>query len=168
MRKLLKDSSTPADEIACIGLSGQMHGAVLLDRNNEVLRPALIWCDQRTAAECRYLNDTIGPRRLVELGVNQMIKDQILGHFHSGDPSWNYTNVSMPTLLEAINRLPVIDAWAAAPWMNDPLAYATRLAEGTGARTDLIRLKVRREKRAKVNVRKKVAERVRKHRAKAA
>jgi len=106
--------------------------------------------------------------RLVELGVNQMIKDQILGHFHSGDPSWNYTNVSMPTLLEAINRLPVIDVWAAAPWMIDPLAYATKLAEGTGARTDLIRLKVRREKRAKANVRKKVAERVRKHRANAA
>jgi hypothetical protein len=74
----------------------------------------------------------------------------------------------MPTLLDAINRLPVIDVWAAAPWMIDPLAYATKLAEGTGARTDLIRLKVRREKRAKVNVRKKVAERVRRYRAKVA
>ena len=47
-----------------------MHGAVLLDRNGEVLRPALIWCDQRTAAECRYLNETIGPQRLVELTSN--------------------------------------------------------------------------------------------------
>ena len=47
-----------------------MHGAVLLDQNDEVLRPALIWCDQRTAAECRYLNDTIGPQRLVELTSN--------------------------------------------------------------------------------------------------
>jgi xylulokinase len=47
-----------------------MHGAVLLDRNDEVLRPALIWCDQRTAAECQYLNDTIGPERLVELTSN--------------------------------------------------------------------------------------------------
>ena len=62
--------AVPASEIACIGLSGQMHGAVLLDRNDEVLRPALIWCDQRTAAECRYLNETIGPRRLVELTSN--------------------------------------------------------------------------------------------------
>ena len=60
----------PASEIGCIGLSGQMHGAVLLDSNNQVLRPALIWCDQRTAAECRYLNDTIGPKRLVELTSN--------------------------------------------------------------------------------------------------
>ena len=63
VRKLLGESAVPAAQIACIGLSGQMHGAVLLDRNNEVLRPALIWCDQRTAAECRYLNDTVGPRR---------------------------------------------------------------------------------------------------------
>jgi xylulokinase len=70
VRKLLADSGVSASEIACIGLSGQMHGAVLLDRNHEVLRPALIWCDQRTAAECRYLNETIGPQRLVELTSN--------------------------------------------------------------------------------------------------
>ena len=68
--KLLRESSIPAKEIACIGLSGQMHGAVLLDRNNEVLRPALIWCDQRTAEECRWLNDNIGARRIVELTSN--------------------------------------------------------------------------------------------------
>jgi xylulokinase len=47
-----------------------MHGAVLLYKNDEVLRPALIWCDQRTAAECRYLNEKIGPQRLVELTAN--------------------------------------------------------------------------------------------------
>jgi len=70
VRKLLAESGVPAAEIACIGLSGQMHGAVLLDRNDEVLRPALIWCDQRTAAECRYLNEKIGPQRLVELTAN--------------------------------------------------------------------------------------------------
>jgi xylulokinase len=70
VRKLLQQGDVEASEIACIGLSGQMHGAVLLDRNGEVLRPALIWCDQRTAAECRYLNETIGPQRLVELTSN--------------------------------------------------------------------------------------------------
>ncbi len=47
-----------------------MHGAVLLDQNNLPLRPALIWCDQRTAEQCRYLNETIGPERLVELTSN--------------------------------------------------------------------------------------------------
>jgi xylulokinase len=70
VQKLLRDTAIPASEIACIGLSGQMHGAVLLDGDNQVLRPALIWCDQRTAAECRYLNDTIGRQRLVELTSN--------------------------------------------------------------------------------------------------
>jgi xylulokinase len=70
VRKLLQESSIPAEDISCIGLSGQMHGAVLLDENNEVLRPSLIWCDQRTAAECRWLNETIGPERLVELTAN--------------------------------------------------------------------------------------------------
>ena len=70
VRKLLQTSGTPASEIACIGLSGQMHGAVLLDEKDEVLRPALIWCDQRTAAECRYLNETIGAQRIVALTAN--------------------------------------------------------------------------------------------------
>ena len=70
VRKLLQLEDVDASEIKCIGLSGQMHGAVLLDRNHEVLRPALIWCDQRTAAECVYLNETIGPERLVELTSN--------------------------------------------------------------------------------------------------
>ena len=70
VRKLLQTSAIPAKEIACIGLSGQMHGAVLLDRNGEVLRPALIWCDQRTTAECRYINDTVGAQRVVELTSN--------------------------------------------------------------------------------------------------
>jgi xylulokinase len=70
VRKLLAESNVAPAEIACIGLSGQMHGAVLLDGNDEVLRPALIWCDQRTAAECRYLNEIIGEQRLVELTAN--------------------------------------------------------------------------------------------------
>ena len=70
VRKLLAESNVPPAEIACIGLSGQMHGAVLLDGNDEVLRPALIWCDQRTAAECRYLNEIVGEQRLVELTAN--------------------------------------------------------------------------------------------------
>jgi xylulokinase len=70
VRKLLRDGGVEASEIACVGLTGQMHGAVLLDRNGDVLRPALIWCDQRTAAECRYLNDTIGAQHIVELTSN--------------------------------------------------------------------------------------------------
>jgi xylulokinase len=68
--KLLKQTGVSKNEIVAVGLAGQMHGAVLLDEKEEVLRPALIWCDQRTAEECRVLNETIGEQRLVELTSN--------------------------------------------------------------------------------------------------
>ena len=47
-----------------------MHGAVLLDEKNEVIRPALIWCDQRTAAQCKELDRVIGTDRLIQLTCN--------------------------------------------------------------------------------------------------
>jgi xylulokinase len=59
----------PSD-IAAIGLSGQMHGLVLLDAGGEVLRPSLIWCDQRTGEQCAAIEATIGRRRLIELTAN--------------------------------------------------------------------------------------------------
>jgi len=57
-------------EIHAVALTGQMHGCVMLDAAGEVLRPALIWCDQRTQPECDWLNSTIGPARLIELTCN--------------------------------------------------------------------------------------------------
>jgi len=56
--------------VACIGLAGQMHGAVLLGDNNQVLRPAIIWCDQRTQEECDWLDQTVGRERLIQLTCN--------------------------------------------------------------------------------------------------
>jgi xylulokinase len=47
-----------------------MHGAVLLDENDDVLRPALIWCDQRTQAQCDWLNSKLGERKIIELTCN--------------------------------------------------------------------------------------------------
>ena len=47
-----------------------MHGAVLLDENEQVLRPSLIWCDQRTQAQCDWLNQKIGEQRIIELTCN--------------------------------------------------------------------------------------------------
>ena len=77
--------------------------------------------------------------QLVINGVHQFIKDQILGHAKpTDDMSRHYTNVPRPQLIEAINTLPVIDEWANAPWMKDPIAWAGKLAEGTGRRTDLV------------------------------
>jgi xylulokinase len=59
-----------AESIACVGLSGQMHGAVLLGEGGDVLRPSIIWCDQRTEAECRWLDETVGRDRLLQLTSN--------------------------------------------------------------------------------------------------
>ena len=68
--KALRASGLSADAIAAVGFSGQMHGAVILDDQNEVIRPALIWCDQRTEAQSKELERTIGLDRLIQLTCN--------------------------------------------------------------------------------------------------
>ena len=57
-------------KVACVGLAGQMHGAILLDDADKVLRPALIWCDQRTQEQVEWLNSTIGEQRIIQLTSN--------------------------------------------------------------------------------------------------
>jgi xylulokinase len=70
VRRAIAESGLAARSIAGVGLSGQMHGAVLLDEQRRVIRPAIIWCDQRTATECQWLTKTIGASRLLELTCN--------------------------------------------------------------------------------------------------
>jgi xylulokinase len=57
-------------EPAAVGLSGQMHGLVALDRDDRPLRPAILWNDQRTAAECAEIERCVGRERLLELTGN--------------------------------------------------------------------------------------------------
>src|SRR5579863_4879995 len=70
VRRVLQSSGVQADEIACVGFSGQMHGAVLLDSADEVVRPAIIWCDQRSEAQCRELEQMFGRDSLIHLTCN--------------------------------------------------------------------------------------------------
>jgi len=70
IRAAIAQSGVDAEEIKGVGLSGQMHGAVLLDERDEVLRPAIIWCDQRSTDQCRNLTSNVGARRLIELTCN--------------------------------------------------------------------------------------------------
>jgi xylulokinase len=56
-----------------VGLSGQMHGLVVLDAEQRVLRPAILWNDQRTAAECEEIEERVGFARLVELTGNRAL-----------------------------------------------------------------------------------------------
>ena len=66
-------SAGHAAVVEAVGLTGQMHGCVMLDAAGEVLRPALIWCDQRTQPQCDWLNETIGYERIIELTANSAL-----------------------------------------------------------------------------------------------
>ena len=70
VRILIKQGGFRPDDIACVGFSGQMHGAVLLDQKNQVIRPAIIWCDQRSAEQAQELADSIGVDRLIRATCN--------------------------------------------------------------------------------------------------
>ncbi|MBI2425182.1 MAG: xylulokinase [Candidatus Hydrogenedentes bacterium] len=57
-------------DVKALGLTGQMHGSVFLDADNAVIRPALLWCDQRTAAQCADITSKVGEARLLEMVSN--------------------------------------------------------------------------------------------------
>jgi len=73
VQAVLATPGVKAGDIAAVGLTGQMHGSVLLDESGEVLRPALIWCDQRTDTQCQAITEKIGAARLIELTSNPAI-----------------------------------------------------------------------------------------------
>ena len=70
IREVLANGKISAKQIASIGLTGQMHGAVMLDAEGIVLRPSLIWCDQRTQPQCDWLHQQLGREHLIELTCN--------------------------------------------------------------------------------------------------
>jgi len=68
---VLKVGKIKPDDVKGIGLSGQMHGSVFLNKKNEVIRPALLWNDQRTAAECDEIEKLAGGRKkLIQMVAN--------------------------------------------------------------------------------------------------
>lgn len=79
----LRGACIQGSEIAGIGLSGQMHGAVFLDDTNRVLRPSILWCDQRTAPECEWIAETVGTDRIIDL-----ISNPVLTGFTAGKIIW--------------------------------------------------------------------------------
>ena len=70
IQQVISVSGIDSDEIKGIGLSGQMHGLVMLDEHGRVLRPSIIWCDQRTAKECEEITARVGAERLIEITGN--------------------------------------------------------------------------------------------------
>jgi len=65
VRKALAAASAAGSEVACVGLTGQMHGLVLLDASRQVLRPAILWNDQRTGEECAEIERRVGRAELI-------------------------------------------------------------------------------------------------------
>lgn len=62
VRSVLADTAVDGGEVEAVGLTGQMHGSVLLDETGDVIRPALLWNDQRTAAQCDTIREALGDR----------------------------------------------------------------------------------------------------------
>lgn len=74
VKAVVEKANVPAEDILAIGLSGQMHGMVALDENNEVVRPAILWNDQRTGKQCEEIVEAAGGLdALLELTNNRML-----------------------------------------------------------------------------------------------
>ena len=73
IRAALAESGLKGADISAIGLTGQMHGLVLLDEKGEALRPSILWNDQRTSAQCDEMTERVGARRLLELTGNPAV-----------------------------------------------------------------------------------------------
>jgi xylulokinase len=73
IRGVLAQAGVAGSEIAGIGLSGQMHGLVLLDAAHRVIRPSLIWCDQRSQAQVDWVNSKVGKARVLECIANPVL-----------------------------------------------------------------------------------------------
>lgn len=70
IRAALEKSRVNPDDVKGIGLSGQMHGLVMLDAAGNVLRRSIIWCDGRTGEECREITERVGKERLIAITAN--------------------------------------------------------------------------------------------------
>ncbi|HET9347223.1 MAG TPA: xylulokinase [Candidatus Limnocylindrales bacterium] len=71
--RVLAVTGAGGDDVAAVGLTGQMHGAVLLDDGDEVLRPAILWNDQRTGHACEEIREAVGRERLIEITGNDAL-----------------------------------------------------------------------------------------------
>jgi len=67
---VMQKSGVNPEDIKGIGLSGQMHGLVMIGKDSKVLRPSIIWCDQRTSEECDEITKAVGAERLIEITAN--------------------------------------------------------------------------------------------------
>lgn len=77
--RVLNETGTSAADIAAVGAAGQMHGLVLLDEDGEVVRPAILWNDGRTAAQCDAIRDIVGRDRFIAITGNEPLTGYTAG-----------------------------------------------------------------------------------------
>jgi xylulokinase len=73
IRGVLAEAGISGDQVRGVGLSGQMHGLVMLDEAGQVIRPALIWCDQRSQAQVDWVNQTLGREAVLRYTANPVL-----------------------------------------------------------------------------------------------
>ncbi len=79
IKNVIELSKIDVNQIVGLGISGQMHGLVMLDKENNVLRDSIIWCDGRTQKQCDEITEKIGKERLIELTANPALTGFTLG-----------------------------------------------------------------------------------------
>ncbi len=70
IKAVMTQSGVSKEDVKGVGISGQMHGLVMLDKDGNVLRKSIIWCDQRTANEVGEMNQKLGEKKLIEITAN--------------------------------------------------------------------------------------------------
>jgi xylulokinase len=73
IKQVLQETGVSGENVAGIGLTGQMHGLTLLDENGDVLRPAMLWNDQRTGEQCDEIREKVGKERLIQITGNDAL-----------------------------------------------------------------------------------------------
>jgi xylulokinase len=73
IRAVLENAGVPGEQVAGVGLTGQMHGLVILDEQGKVLRPSILWNDQRTAAQCDEIRARVGRERFIQITGNDAL-----------------------------------------------------------------------------------------------
>src|SRR5688500_16789197 len=122
IREVLVTSGVEVKDISGIGLSGQMHGAVFLDETDSVLRPAILWNDQRTQAECDWITETIGRERVIELTSNP-----VLTGFTAGKIVWLRNNE--PQIFERVRKVLLPKDYIRLKLTGE---YATEVSDASG------------------------------------
>ena len=114
IKDIIATSAIDTKDIKAIGLSGQMHSSVFLDSNNQVIRPAILWCDQRTQAECDYITNKVGKQRLIDITCNPVLTGFTapkIVWLRNNEPE-NYAKVRKVLLAKDFIRLRLTDEYA--------------------------------------------------------